>query len=134
MEFVFIDSGTTKNIINARRSRVYNEKCETILDSGVFVRFYDANGKQSGTLRADIVNIDDKTKDMVANGNIIVVSDSNLTKLETNTLKWEQQRRRIYTDVYVKITSPSEIIEGIGLESDERLSNYKIYKVTGIKQ
>jgi len=134
MEFVFFDSSITKNVINAKRARIYSSKKETILDSGVFVRFYNSIGKQNGTLKANEINIDDATKDMTAKGNVIVISDSSNTKLETTKLNWKQDTRKIYTDVYVKITSPTEIIEGIGLESDENLSNYKIYKVTGIKQ
>jgi len=134
MEFVFIDSNITKTIINSQRARVYNDRKETILDEGVFVRFYNANGKQDGTLKADVINIDDETKDMVAIGNVIVISDQSHTKLETSILNWKQQTRKITTDAYVKITAPTEIIEGIGLVSNEDLSNYTIYKVTGIKQ
>ena len=133
MEFVFFDSSSIKNVINSQRARIYNDKKETILDGKVLVRFYDANNKQSGTLNADLVNIDDATKDMIASGNVVVFSDSSKTKLETSELKWKQETGKIYTNVYVKITSPTEIIEGIGLESDESLSNYRIFKVTGIK-
>jgi LPS export ABC transporter protein LptC len=133
MEFAIFDSNLTKTIINSNRAKVYNDRKETILDSGVFVRFFNANGIQDGTLKSDTINIDDATKDMIAKGNVIVISDSSRTKLETTKLKWEQSSRQIYTDVYVRITSPTEIIEGIGLISDENLSNYKIFKVTGIK-
>lgn len=134
MEFVFFDSSTSKTIINSKRARVYNKKNETILDSGVFVRFYNDIGEQTGTLKADLIIIDDITKDMLANSNVLVISDTNNTKLETSELKWRQNDRKIYTDAKVKITSPNEIIEGIGLISEEDLSNYKIYKVTGIRQ
>jgi LPS export ABC transporter protein LptC len=71
---------------------------------------------------------------MLAKGNVIVVSDSASTKLQTNELHWKQSTRKIHTDAYVKITSPNEIINGWGFESNENLSNYKIYKVTGIRQ
>ena len=134
MEFVFFDSSTTKTIINSKRARIYNKKNETILDSGVFVRFYNDRGRQTGTLKSDIVTIDDITKDMVAVGNVLVISDSSNTKLETSELKWRQNDKKIYTDAKVKITSPNETIEGIGLVSNEDLSNYRIYKVTGIRQ
>ena len=133
MEFVFFDSNTTKTIINSKRARVYNDKKETILDGEVFVRFYNANGIHNGTLTADVVNIDDETKDMVAENNVVVISNDNQTKLETSKLNWQQSSQKIHTDVYVKITSPNEIIEGIGLISDEHLSNYKIFKVTGVR-
>ncbi|MCL2040281.1 MAG: LPS export ABC transporter periplasmic protein LptC [Bacteroidetes bacterium] len=134
MDFVFFDSSYTKTIIHSKRTRVYNKKNETVLDSGVFVRFFNNIGVQTGILQADIVVIDDITKDMLANTNVVVISDSSNTKLETNELKWRHNDRKIYTDAKVKITSPNEVIEGIGLISNEDLSNYKIYKVTGIRQ
>jgi len=70
---------------------------------------------------------------MTATGNVIVISDSMQTTLNTEELKWNQSTRKIYSDAPVIITSPSEIIFGIGLESNEYLSQYKIFKVTGIK-
>ena len=129
----FIDSSNTKAIVKARRARVFLDSNKTFLDSGVTVQFFNENGKKTGTLTADRVKIDDITKDMFASGKVVAISDSSRTKLETEELDWNNETKKIYSNVYVKITSPSEIIEGRGLESDEQLNNYKIFKVTGIK-
>ena len=42
-------------------------------------------------------------------------------------------RKKLTTTEKVHIVSPSEIIDGTGMESDQYLKNYKIFKVSGIK-
>ena len=140
LDIAFVDSSTTKAIVKARRARVFLDSNRTFLDSGVTVRFFNRNGVLTGTLTADKVKINDLTMDMFATGKVVVISnslhtnDNSHTRLETEELEWNNDAQKIYSNVYVKITSPTEIIEGRGLEADESLNNYKIFKVTGIKQ
>lgn len=134
LDIAFIDSSNTKATVKAKRAKVFADSNKTFLDSGVFVQFFNEFGKKTGNLTAKNVEINDLTKDMFATGNVVVISDSSKTKLQTNELEWKNNTKKIYSNVYVKITSPNEIIEGFGLESDEKLNNYKIFKVTGIKQ
>ena len=49
--------------------------------------------------------------------------------LETDTLYWDRQNGKIYTDCYVKMYSPDGLIQGYGMESDERARNTIILKV-----
>jgi LPS export ABC transporter protein LptC len=60
---------------------------------------------------------------------VVVINESN-EKLETEVLFWNQDKDRIYTDRFVKITSEDEVIQGIGFESDSHLEKRKILKVT----
>ncbi|MBN8571587.1 MAG: LPS export ABC transporter periplasmic protein LptC [Ignavibacteria bacterium] len=45
---------------------------------------------------------------------------------------WKNKTQKVYSDVFVRITTPKEIIEGVGFESDQNLTNYKIYQVSGV--
>ena len=131
---VFADSSLEKALLFADRARIYEEKKETLLDSSVKVYFYSKESqKQISTLTADSVLIDDKTKNMKAMGNVIVVSDSTNTTITTTVLNWLNKERKLTSDKYVKIVSPEQEIEGIGFESDEKLQNYTIYKVKGVR-
>jgi LPS export ABC transporter protein LptC len=134
LNIAFIDSSNTKAVIKAKRARIYNDSNYTLLDSGVYVRFFNSFGQESGTLTANNMKIDDKTKDMYATGNVVVNSYSRNSTLTSEALDWKNATKKIYSTVYVKIVSPTETIEGVGLESDDKLENYKIYKVSGIKQ
>lgn len=130
----FFDLERKKAFLKGDRARIFNLKKETIIDSNVKVIFFDKTGlKQSSELIADSVKVDDRTKDMIAMGNVVVISDSSETKVETTLLMWENSSRKLTSTEYVKITSPEQIIEGIGFESDDKIQNYTIYKVKGVK-
>lgn len=128
----FIDSSFNKASIFADRGRIFSSENYSILDSNVKVIFYSITGRQNGVLTAKQVKIDDLTKNMFATGNVLVISDSTKSQLETEELEWNNSTHKLHSKVFVKITSPKEIINGWGFESDESLSNYKIFKVTGV--
>lgn len=60
---------------------------------------------------------------------VVVVNEKN-ERLETEILYWDQEKDKIYTDRFVKITSEDQITQGIGFESDSHLTRRRIFKVT----
>lgn len=135
VEVRFIDTSFTKAILNSGRTRVYQTRMETFLDDGLVVQFFSKRtNKRVSRLTADSAVIDDRTKNMVAKGNVRVVADSSGTVLETSVLHWDNKTQKIYTTEFVKINSINESIQGYGFESDQNLTNYKIFKVSGIQR
>ncbi len=132
---LFVDSSFTKAILYAGRARIFQERFETLLDSSVRVDFMSSKSdSRLSVLTADSARIDDRTKNMLARGRVKVVSDSSGTKLETSLLEWDNRSRKIYSTEFVRITSPTETLQGYGFESDPTLSNYKILRVSGEKR
>ncbi len=127
---VFSDSGIVKAILRAGHISVYSSRNETLLDGGIVVDFYDKDGNHTSILTADRGRVDDITQDLYAFGNVIARSDSGVV-LKTEELKWINSRRKIVSDKYVEITSPTEEIRGYGLESDQSLKDYVIFRVSG---
>jgi LPS export ABC transporter protein LptC len=128
----FVDSVLKISILKAKRARVFTEKQETILDSGIYIEFFSrATGKRISTITADSIKINDRTRDMIALGRVVVIADSSQTRLETKELQWLNDRKKIHTMSNIKIQSPERIIFGSGFESDIDLKNYVIYKVSG---
>ncbi len=128
----FVDSIFTKAELFADSGYTYSNKKITLLKHNLKVYFFSQNSfKRLSVLKADSAIIEDNTNDMTAFGNVEVVSDSNFTKLETSKLKWNNKERKLFSDEFVRITSPKEIIKGFGFESNEKLTYYKIYKVIG---
>ncbi|TLY33813.1 MAG: LPS export ABC transporter periplasmic protein LptC, partial [Ignavibacteria bacterium] len=74
--------------------------------------------------------VNDVTHDFEAHENVVVVSDSGTT-LRTEDLYWSNAAQRVTTPAFVDIVSRTEHIEGTGLESDQGLKHYTIFKVTG---
>jgi len=128
---VLTDSNWTRAVMEIGHARQYTSRMETLLDSGVYVQFYDRDRKLTATLVADSARIDDRTKDMAAFGRVHVYSAENGRIVDTERLFFDNARRRLHSDAYVKIVAPDRTYEGVGFESDESLSDFVIYKFKG---
>jgi len=126
----FTDSGKTTAILHAGHIAMFNDQRFTILDSTIIVDFYDQNERHTSVLTAKKGRVNDLTHDFEAHENVVVVSDSGTT-LKTEDLYWSNAAQRVTTPAFVDILSPTEHIEGRGLESDQGLKHYTIFKVTG---
>lgn len=126
----FTDSGRVSAIVRAGHIAMYSTSGYTILDEGVRVDFYDDGENHTSVLTSDSGRVNDRTEDLEAYGNVKVLSDSG-TMLKTTKLFWTNATLRIHTPAFVEITSPTEHIQGYGLESDQFLKNYRIFRVTG---
>jgi LPS export ABC transporter protein LptC len=127
---MFSDSGKIKAILWAGHISMYANQGYTLLGESVHVDFYDEFEKHSSTLTALRGKVNDRTQDLEAYENVVVTSDSGTT-LESDRLFWDNGRRKIHTDAFVHIVSPTDEIRGQGLVSDQGLKNYRIAKVTG---
>jgi LPS export ABC transporter protein LptC len=126
---IFTDSGNTKAILNTGHLRVYEHDQITLLDSSLTVDFYDDKEIKTTTLTSDRGKVNDATRDLYAIDNVVVVNDSGVT-IKTEELMWRNSDQKIVSDKFVTITSPQEIIQGYGFESDQALRNYVIYRIT----
>ncbi|MEO6695539.1 MAG: LPS export ABC transporter periplasmic protein LptC [Ignavibacteria bacterium] len=126
---VFSDSGNIKAILNAGHISIFTNKAYTLIDSGAIVDFY-REGIKVSTLQGEKGKIDDRTKDIEIFDSVIVVNNEG-SELRTQKLLWNNKTQKVSSDVFVRIKTPNETIEGIGFESDQNLKNYKIYKVSG---
>jgi LPS export ABC transporter protein LptC len=125
-------SFTTEGKIKARlftdHLKMFEKQKVTLLD-GVRIDFYDSNQKKTSTLTSLKGKVDDYTKNMYALDSVVAKNDSGVV-LKTDELMWRNKDSKIVTDKFVKITTPKEILEGYGLESDEHLRNYTIFNIT----
>lgn len=62
---------------------------------------------------------------------VVVVNTKN-EKLQTEKLFWDQNKKEIYTDNSVEITTEKEKLYGQGMRAAQDFSSWKITKVTGI--
>lgn len=96
----------------------------------VTVHLFDERGDSSAVLRADrIVYFQDEGR-FIARGDVEVVSQE-AERLETETLEWVEREQRVRTPGFVRITTPTEQIQGYQLEADEDLDSYRLAEITG---
>ena len=74
-----------------RTSKKFNEKEYILLDENVVVDFFDLQENHTSTLFSDKSEINEKSNDMLAIGNVIAKSDSGIT-LFTERLQWDCRR------------------------------------------
>ena len=68
---------------------------------------------------------------MIARDNVVLVSNKS-EKLETEELVLNEQKKKVYTNEKVIITTKNEVIQGVGFESSLDFSDYKLSKITGV--
>ena len=128
----FIDSSFMRAKLTAAWARMYDRAKRKNLGGGLNVEFYSRpHGLLASVLTADSAVIEDDTKNMTARGNVVVTSERTLTTVKTSVLVWDHAKGVLRSDAFVDISSPTEILQGYGFESDPNLQHYTIYKVTG---
>ncbi len=125
----FSDSANVVAILNAGYMGHYPGKGYIKIDSGAKVDFFKA-GEIVSTLTGKSGIVLDSTKDIEIYDSVVVVNKEG-SVLKTDKLFWNNKEQRVYSDQFVHIKTPNEEIQGVGFESDQNLTNYKIYKVTG---
>ena len=130
---IYSKEGSTKAQMFARTfNHVQDAKPPYIeMKQGLRVLFYDDSMQVQSTLHAKY------GKYFEQNGNVlvrdsVVVYNIKKEQLNTEELVWNEKLQKFYTQKFVTITTPSQIIYGDGLESNQNFSDYTILNVKGI--
>lgn len=124
----FSTDGVVRGVLLARRVRVYEAQRKTILDSSIKVDFFGADTKHTSVLTSSWAHINDASKDMTAFDSVKIRSDKGVL-VETDSLVWFNQTRKVRSDAFVRITEKNgRITTGMGFESDQDLINYHILR------
>ena len=91
----------------------------------VKVDFYDENGDHQSVLTALAGRVDTETGNMTARGDVVVVTDDGV-RLETEELTWLDERRRIVTELPVRIVRETGEVRGVGLDTDPELREFRL--------
>jgi len=105
----------------------YYEEPERVEADGVIVDFYNEEEEYVSTLTADWGTIDRNSSDMEARGSVVIENREGV-RLETDWVRWENEKERIYTDAFVTIYRENQIITGTGMETDPGLERTEIKK------
>ena len=63
-----------------------------------------------------------------AYGDVVITNYIKGETIETDTIYWDRNEKRIFTDCYVQLKSPTMYMQGYGMESDELARNAIILK------
>jgi LPS export ABC transporter protein LptC len=129
---VLTDSGRIQLILSSPLMEKYDKADPPVSEfrKGIKVDVYNGHDKPVATVTARYAKC--TSNNLWELRDSVVVVNENNEKLETELLFWNQEKDRIYTDRFVKITSEDQVSQGIGFESDTHLSKRRIFKVTAI--
>ncbi|GIV38281.1 MAG: hypothetical protein KatS3mg033_0081 [Thermonema sp.] len=128
---LYSDSAKVKIKLEGKKQAQY-ENGNIEYPEGVKVTFFDDFMKPKAVLSAR-QGFYYKEKQLYRVVGEVLVEDLKEKKtLQTEELFWAPKDKKIYTDKFVIITTPTEIIKGEGLVANEDFSYYEIQKPTGI--
>jgi len=128
---LYSDSGIVRVRLTApKMEHYYEEEPYVELTEGINLVFYNEDGDVTSHLTANYAINYEKSGRLEAKGNVVLINEIG-EKLNTEHLIWKQKEERIYSDVFVKITTAEEIIWGDGFESNQSFTNFKIKDIRG---
>jgi len=131
LTILYSDSSRVKvKITTPKLVRLGSENPVTELPQGMLVEFYDENMNVNSTLKAKYALRKDLENIMEAKNDVVVVNAKG-EKLNTEHLIWNEKTSKIYSDEFVKITTPDKIIYGNGFEANQDFTSYKIFNIKG---
>jgi len=131
VEINYSDNGLVRIKASGPTATRFNtEKPYLEFSDGIKIVFYGADGSVESTLTAKYATAVENSKEMVARNNVVVVNNKGET-LNCEELVWDESRKVIYSNSFVKITTPEEIIYGKGMTANENFTDYTIKSITG---
>ena len=131
-EIIYTENAKIKAIVRSKEINQYLniEEPYTEFPKGIFVEFYDSIQKPTSFIRANYCIYDETEKLWTAENDVVAVSEEGDT-LNTEFLIWDQQKEKIYSDQYVRITNKEGVIHGKGFEANQDFTNWTIKGSSG---
>lgn len=131
VEIVYTGNGKPRIRVKAPAlTRHDTEKPWLEFDKGIVIYFYDEWGRVDNKLTANYATAVENSTEMTARNNVVVVNSKG-DKLHTEELIWDEKRKVIYSNAFVKISTPNEVIYGNGMTANQEFTDYTIRKITG---
>lgn len=117
-------AGTKNWTLHAEYAAMYNREHKVDAKT-VKIDFFDAEGTLYSTLTADRGEVDQRTNDLKARGNVHVVTKNGIA-METDSLRFLNRTGKIVSDGFVKVTRRGDVLTGFGFESDATLEHFSL--------
>ncbi len=132
VSITFSDSARVKAVLTSPVILQYEtDKPYQELPKGLHIDFYSAiTGKVESHLDANYgIRYENEHRVMVEND--VRVVNKNGEKLNTEQLFWDENKKKIYTEKYVKYQKSDGVYEGDGMDADENFSIVHWHKFRG---
>jgi len=122
--FKLTDQGLARAQLEADTAYFFDDNTRQELEN-VHTTFYTVTGAKDAVLTSRHGTINNRTNNMIARGNVVVVSEDG-RRLTTPELIYNQQKNQISSDSAFVMTEPNRRLEGVGFRSDPNMKNIQI--------
>lgn len=131
-ETTFTDSGVVRFFMKTPELMRFESEGQSFdeFPQGLELIKFDNNRQIISSITARYAKRFVKEKRWEARNDVVAVNAAGDT-LKTDQLFWDERAGRIYSDQYVRIVRPDQIITGIGFESDQSMENWRIRNPRG---
>jgi LPS export ABC transporter protein LptC len=131
IELFYSEDGEPKVRVKAPvLTRYHTGDPYTEFNEGIQVDFFNDSLRVITVLTANYAIRYEKELKTVMRNDVQVVNEKN-EHLSTEELIWDEKKHIIYSEKFVKITTPDQVLYGEGMEADEQLTKYIIKKPQG---
>jgi LPS export ABC transporter protein LptC len=102
------------------------------MSNGMRVEFFGADAQPTSILTAKRGRFYETSSDVLVQDSVVIVNASKGQILETEELIWNEKRQIFFTEKYVTIKTPTQVIYGEGMEANQDFTYYKILQPRGV--
>ena len=117
------DSGRTQWTMFALHAATYQAR-DLVTVRGVRIDFFNDKAQKSSELVAREGELTQRTRDMVARGNVVLLTTEGW-RMSTEEMHFLNSRRKITSDKLVRVEKEGTVLEGVGFESDPNLEHFE---------
>lgn len=127
------DSGMIRYKIVTDEWSVFSKKNPPYwaFEKGLYLEKFDTLFRVDASIKADTAYYYEKKELWELKGNVHIQNQLG-DKFDTELLFWDQAKRRIYSDRFIKIEQEDKTLTGYGFESNQEMTEYEIFTPTGI--
>ena len=131
VEINYSDRGVTRiKAIAPTATRFNNSKPYLEFSDGIKILFYNERREIESTLTAKYATAYENSHSMTARDSVVVINNKGEI-MNTDELIWDEDKKIIYSNSFVKIRTADEIIYGNGMTANENFTGYVIKNITG---
>lgn len=131
---VYKDSGRITSKLKAPIMNEFSNRKEhpyTEFPKGIEIISFKNKGTDSVMIKGDYGLSYATTSISEIKGNVVIYNYTDSTRLTTDQLFWDDNTGFFFTENKFVLTTPTNIIKGIGFESKDNLSKYSAKEITG---
>lgn len=132
VELLYSDSSVVRVAIHAPTLLRYvtQDTPKQVFPDGIDADFYNEQQVQTSKMVADYAEQFQKEQKVYLKDNVKIWNDQN-ELLETEELVWNKTNKTIHSTKKVRITTPTQIINGVGFKSNLDFTEWEMYQMTG---